>query len=267
MKRLAGDRWFYHPTQKMYAAPEESDLQYESVFFESDGMRLHGWFFPAERGERAAPLGTVVHCHGNAGNITGHFEYVAWMPKRGWNVFVFDYRGFGLSDGSPSRPGTVADAHAAIDYVRSRSDVDAGRIVLFGQSLGGAVGITAAARRDDLRGVAIEGAFSNYRREARFVCGRSILLWGVAPLTRWLVAAGYDPIDSVGLLAPTPIFFITGTGDTICDPRQTLDMHSAAAEPKSLWVIDGGLHTGALVDTEGEGMRRLHEFFRGCISD
>ncbi len=264
MPRLTGDRWFYYPSRREYGHPEDFGLRPESVFFESEGHGLHGWFFPAA----TPPKGTVIHCHGNAGNITGHFEYVVWLPARGWNVLCFDYRGFGRSEGRPSRPGTVADAHAAIDYTRSRSDVDVSRIVLFGQSLGGAIGIVVAAQRDDLRGVAVEGAFSAYRREAHFICRRSWLLWGVAPLvSRLLIAPGYDPIDHVAETAPTPTFFITGTADRICDYRQTLDLHEAAGDPKSLWVIEDGSHTGALNETDGEGPDRLDEFFTRCVVD
>ncbi len=273
MERLRGDHWFYGPTREVYGAPEELNLDYESIFFESHGERLHGWFFPANLVAACdgptEPKGTVIHCHGNGGNITGHFRYVTWMPSRGWNVFVFDYRGFGQSTGHPSRPGTVADTHAAVGYAASRGDVDPGRLVLFGQSLGGAVGIVAASQRDDLRAVAIEGAFSSYRREASFVCKQHVLLWGVAPLARLLVAEGLDAIDYVGGIAPTPTFFITGTADRICDYRQTLDLHAAAGEPKSLWVIEDGSHTCALADTDedDEGMRRLDEFFTRWVTD
>ena len=261
MPQTKGDRWFYYPSREVYAQLEDEGIvAHESVHFSSGGAQLHGWFLPAE----GNPKGTVVHCHGNAGNITGHFSYVAWMPTIGWNVLVFDYRGFGQSEGRPTREGTIADAHAAIDYVRAREDVDESRIVLFGQSLGGAVGIVAASQRKDLRSVAIEGAFSEYRREARFVCKRTILLWGLSPLIPWFVGPGYDPIDHVAKIAPTPTFFITGTADSVCDHRQTLDLHAAAGEPKSLWVIQEGHHVGALVDTDGEGRQRLDAFFSKC---
>ena len=274
MKRTRGDRFFYCPTREVYGQPEDEGVTAcESVRFPAGGGRasgghgerdhtLHGWFFPAQ----GRAKGTVVHCHGNGGNITGHFVYVAWMPSRGWNVLVFDYRGFGESGGRPNRESVVADTHAAIDYARSRDDVDASRVVLFGQSLGGAVAIVAAAQRDDLAGVAIEGAFSDYRREAAFVCKRSILLWPVVPFVPLLISRGFDAIDSIAGISPTPIFLITGTADGICDYRQTIDLHAAAGEPKSLWVIEDGRHTKALLDTDGEGEQRLDAFFTECIS-
>ena len=262
MNHHFSDRWFYHPSRERYAHPDEFNLRFESVSFQSCGRRLHGWFFPAQ----GPSCGTVIHCHGNAGNITGHFQYVAWMPLLGWNVLCFDYQGFGQSEGRPSREGTIADVTAAIDYVHTREDVDPSRLVLLGQSLGGTVGIVASAGRDDLRGVVIEGAFSAYREAARYVCKRTIVLWPLAPFTALgVVPAGFDPIDHVAHIAPVPTFFVTGTADSVCDPQQTLALHAAAGEPKSLWVIDGGRHAAALTETDGEGQLRIDAFLRECL--
>lgn len=262
MERLLGDRWFYCPSKESFANPADFNLAHESVFFPSGSAKLHGWFFPAE----TEPKGTVVHCHGNGGNVSGHFQYVAWMPSHGWNVLCFDYQGFGRSEGRPGRPATIADANAALDYVKSRDDVDKTRLLMFGQSLGGTVAIVTAAGRDDLRGVAVEGAFSDYRRAAHFVCRQSILLWGAAPLvSRLLIARGYDAIDYIDRITPASTFFITGTADRICDYRQTVELHEAAPSPKSLWVIDGGQHIDAITGTDGEGPRRLDSFFSTCV--
>jgi len=123
------DRFFYYPNAHEYGSPQEFRLACESVSFHAaDGTRLHGWFFPAE-GE---PVGTVLHLHGNAGNITGHFHHVAWLPGAGWNVLCFDYRGYGRSEGRVTRAGTIADAHGALNHLLGRPDVDAGRIVALG---------------------------------------------------------------------------------------------------------------------------------------
>ncbi|MCH8966145.1 MAG: alpha/beta hydrolase [Planctomycetes bacterium] len=260
-ERTTGDRWFYHPTQHEYGHPDEFNLAFESVFFSSMNRRLHGWFFPAV----GRAKGTIIHCHGNGGNITGHFKHIAWMPALGWNVLTFDYQGFGRSEGRPTRAGTLADTNAAIDFARMHANVNPNRLLLFGQSLGGAVAIVAASCQPGLCGVAIEGAFSSYQAAAHFVCKQTWLLWGLAPISRMLVGPGYDPIDHVARIAPTPILFITGTADRVCDHRQTIELHDAAREPKSLWVIQEGGHTTALTDTNGEGQRRLDAFFTGCL--
>ncbi|NOT02853.1 MAG: alpha/beta hydrolase [Phycisphaerales bacterium] len=259
----AGDRLFYMPTREIYGHPEAYGLAYEPIEFASeDGTRLHGWFFPAG----SAARGTVVHCHGNAGNITGHFERIRWLPPRGWNVLCFDYRGYGRSNGVPSRAGTIADARSAVRYVQTRSDVDAGRVVLWGQSLGGAIGIVVAAEIEAVRGIVVEGAFSSYRGEAGFICRQSVLFSPFAGLlTRALISNGHEPIGSVADIAPRPVFFICGTRDHIVDHRQTVALHEAAGEPKELWVIDGGGHTDATLRPDGP--ERLLSFFEQCVAD
>ena len=273
-----GDRFFHYPTRTVYDQPEAHGLDYESVWFDpldspsaDQGARLHGWFLPVV-GDGAR--GTVVHCHGNAGNITGHYLFVAWLPKRGWNVLCFDYRGFGRSPGRATRQGTLADTHAAIDYVKTRDDVDPSRVVLFGQSLGGAVGIVAAAQRDDLAGLAVEGAFAGYQQEAFFVCRHTWWLWGVAGLvSRFLVAPGLDAIAHVDHVGPIPKLFVCGTADRIVDYRQTIALHDRARDPKELWVLDGNGHTEALIDDNPDPQNptmtkrdRFHRFLERSVN-
>jgi len=258
----AGDRLFYFPTQAVYGRPEAYGLAYEAVEFAgTDDVVLHGWFFPAV----GAALGTIVHCHGNAGNITGHFEHVRWLPAEGWNVLCFDYRGYGRSTGRPTRAGTIADAHAAIAYVQARPNVDVSRVVVLGQSLGGAVATVAVAQAPLVRGLAVEGAFRDYRTEARFVGRQSVLMAPVAGvLSKALVSQGLDPIDWVARIAPRPTMFVCGTEDRIVDCQQTVALHEAAGDPKELHVIEGGGHTDSMLRPEGR--RRFLEFFARCVN-
>jgi hypothetical protein len=260
-----GDGLFYYPTRSVYGRPETYGLTHSSEWFTSlDGTRLHGWFFPAEPHTDREPLGTIVHFHGNSGNISGHFEFVRWLPALGWNVFCFDFRGYGRSEGKPSRPGTIEDGQAALTHVKKLDGVDPGRIVVFGQSLGGAVGIVVTAMSSDIRGLAVEGAFSDYQREADFVSRQNVI---VRPVSAWLsravVSRGYDPIDWVSRIAPRPTMFICGTRDTIVDYRQTVDLHAAAGDPKELHIIEDGGHTDTLQTDEGKA--RLTDFFQRCL--
>ncbi len=258
----AGDKLFYFPTRAVYGRPETYNLAYESVNFNyPGGPMLHGWYFPAN-GE---PRGTVVHCHGNSGNITGHFEFVKWLPERGWNLFCFDYRGYGQSEGEPTRQGTVDDAHAALDYVLSRGDVDTSKVVMFGQSLGGAIGTVVAGQRSEVRALAVEGAFSNYRREAAFVSSGNAFTRPFAGwLSRHLISEGLEPIDWVGKIAPRPTLFVCGTKDQIVDYHQTVALHEAAGDPKTLHVIDGGGHTDST--REETGRSRIAGFLEQSLN-
>lgn len=120
------DRLFYHPDSTIYYTPAQLNLRHEDVrFVARDGVRLHGWWLPALT---PRPLGTIVHFHGNAANISNHILAAYWLPAAGYHVFMFDYRGYGQSEGSPTRRGTIADGHAALDYVLSRPEVDRERL-------------------------------------------------------------------------------------------------------------------------------------------
>ncbi|UCD27865.1 MAG: alpha/beta hydrolase [Planctomycetota bacterium] len=260
---LSCNSLFYYPTTTKYSSPQNYRLAYESVSFGTEGgPRLHGWYFPAV-GEAA---GTVLHLHGNAGNITGHFEHIVWLPAKGWNVLCFDYRGYGQSEGRVTREGTIADAHAALDYLLNRPDVDANRIVGLGQSLGGAVGIVLAAERQEIRGLAVDGAFDNYRRITAWHIRRNPLLFILAWwLPHLLITEGYEPIDYVARIAPRPLFIMQGTKDRVVDPRTAKRLYDAAGDSKELWMIEGADHYQAMDELVDEVHPRLLQFFERCV--
>jgi uncharacterized protein len=296
------DGLFYYPNARSYGRPEQQRLTYESVRFSAPGgPRLHGWFFPAQLSkdaprpvsldtprepDRAIPdgahgseqspahgiaqshaRGTVLHIHGNAGNITGHFQHVAWLPSAGWNVLCFDYRGYGQSEGKMTRAGSIADAHAALDYLLTRGDVDHARIVSLGQSLGGAVGIVLAAERPEIRALAVDGAFDNYRRIVAWHIRHSPLLLPIAWwVPRMLIAEGYDPIDYVARIAPRPIFIMHGTADRVVDPAMAKRLYDAAREPKELWLAPNADHYEAMQEHAEEARPRLVSFFERSLA-
>ncbi|EPU4867019.1 alpha/beta hydrolase [Shigella sonnei] len=125
--------FFYYPDDKIYGPDPWSA---ESVEFTAkDGTRLQGWFIPSSTGPADNAIATIIHAHGNAGNMSAHWPLVSWLPERNFNVFMFDYRGFGKSKGTPSQAGLLDDTQSAINVVRHRSDVNPQRLVLFGQSI------------------------------------------------------------------------------------------------------------------------------------
>jgi fermentation-respiration switch protein FrsA (DUF1100 family) len=253
------DGFFYYPNRGVYGSPEKMGLEYEPVSFQApDGPRLSGWFFPATTRAR----GTVLHLHGNAGNMTGHFQHVAWLPAAGWNVLCFDYRGYGQSQGTVTREGTHRDAHAALDYLLARPDIDNRRVVAFGQSLGAAIGSVLTAERPEIRGLAIDGGFDSYRRIATWHIRHNPLLvcvaWWVPAI---LMSNGHDPIDYIDRISPRPILIMHGTSDEIVPVHMAERLYAVAREPKQLWIIDGADHYDALRDHADEARARLLKFF------
>lgn len=258
------DGFFYQPNCNKYADPRQYGLAYEQVDFDgTDGLKLSGWFFPAVG--RAS--GTVVHCHGNAGNVSSHFECVRWLPEHGWNVLCFDYRGYGHSTGRPTRRGIIDDSHAAIEYVCGRSDVDARRVVLLGQSLGAAVVAVVAAEGAPICGAVIDGAFDSYRGAVRWVLARQWYTWGAAwPVSRWLISSGWDPIDYIDQVSG-PKLFVQGTDDDIIDWHAAERLYERARQPKELLIVEGAGHSDALDVAPDLARPKVLAFMARCLDN
>ncbi|MEN9724179.1 MAG: putative lipoprotein, partial [Pseudomonadota bacterium] len=168
----------YQPSRFHYGYPERAKIHYEKVDFKSrDGTALTGWFFPAVKRNSRGPIPTVIQFHGNAENMTSHFFSLYWLIEAGYNVFTFDYRGYGRSEGSPDQAGVNLDVLAAIDYVRGRipASNSCRDLILYGQSLGGAAlarGLADLEDRSRISAVILEGSFYSYRKIAQDILRR-----------------------------------------------------------------------------------------------
>ncbi len=225
------DSYFYQPSAVIYTQPADLGITVENVFFGApNGPRLHGWWVKA----RGPARGTVVFAHGNAGNLRLHTPAVKWLPELGYNLLSFDYRGYGQSEGSVTRKGTIEDTLAAIDFATAR---DAGRVVVFGHSLGGAIGIAAAAERPAVRGVIAVSTFDSYPNMAA----------AKAPYVAWLVhlfvSEDFDPALASAQLAPRPLLLVHGTADLVVPFERGRALFEQASEPKQFVVMNGGDHS------------------------
>lgn len=254
------DNLFYHPDDTVYATPKNDGYTYEEVeFFSKDATPLSGWFVPA----KGKAMGTVIHFHGNAQNMSAHYSFVAWLPANGFNLFVFDYRGYGKSKGELSRKGVYEDGVAAVEYIKSRTDIDQSRIILFGQSLGGANAIAVAGSNDfeGIVGVATESAFSTYKSAATDHAGL------LKPLAALVIGNKFSPKKAVKNISPTPLLIIHGTHDQVVDYKHANKLFKEAAEPKKLWTIKGGRHTEALGKYRNEYAPKLHAVFKSWVEN
>lgn len=249
---------FYYPDRRDYEAQVGYTIPHEDVWITSrDGTRLHGWFLKAQ-GEAK---GTVVFLHGNAQNLTSHVLYVDWLPAAGYHVLIADYRGYGMSLGKPSRRGVYEDARAMWDYARRRPDVDPQRLMLFGQSLGGANALALAGREElpGLRAVIADSAFSSYARIGREkilqVPVLGYLAWPFSPL---IVSPGWSPQPAA--IAPVPLLLIHGDADDVVPARHSEILWREARPPKFLWTLEGGRHTEAFGRFREQSVPRLLAF-------
>jgi fermentation-respiration switch protein FrsA (DUF1100 family) len=239
---------FFQPNAVGYSYPYQFGLWHEDVFFASgDGTRLTGWFLPAQ----GRPRGTVIHFHGNGANISNHLPVVRWLPAAGYAVFLFDYRGYGVSEGEPSRAGVIEDGVAALAYVRGRKDVDPQRLVVFGQSLGAAVAVSALARAGTagVRALVLEGSFASYREVVRLILDDSWLTWLFQyPVAYLLFSDELSPLEDLPAVAGVPLLVVHGERDRMVPFANGRALFDAFPGPdKTFWAIPLGGHIGAFV--------------------
>jgi fermentation-respiration switch protein FrsA (DUF1100 family) len=254
----------FQPLPQHLLTPDQIGLAWRDVeFAAADGVRLHGWLLPA----RAPRQGSVLFLHGNAENISTHIASVAWLPGAGFDVLLLDYRGYGSSAGRPSLDGLELDFAAALATLRALPEVDPQRIVVLGQSLGGAVAISALAGsplKSEVRALVVEGAFTSYRALAR---EKLAGFWPTWPL-QWPLSLTIDdryrPVDLIGALAPMPVLIIQGAADQVVPTHHGLALFAAAGEPKELWLLPGTGHIQAFAALDNR--RRLRAWLERVLA-
>jgi len=245
-------RWFehsqvYHPDRVLIARGDELGHKFEDVTFRaSDKTQLNGWFFPANATSSRVDLATLI-CHGNAGNISHRLELCDTLLEAGLNVFVFDYRGYGRSDGRPSEEGTYLDAQAAYGWLRQKG-FPGPNIILFGESLGGGIA-SELALREQVGGLALESTFSCTPDLAK-----ELFPW--LPV-RWLSTIKYDTCSKLPRLK-IPVLIMHSRGDQLIGFHHAQKNFSIANEPKMFWEVTGS-HNDALSDRRNflEGIQRF----------
>jgi fermentation-respiration switch protein FrsA (DUF1100 family) len=241
------DRMIFFPSTRLERTPADAGLQYEDIFFVTqDGVRLHGWFIP-----HSAAKTTLVWFHGNAGNIGHRVENIKLLHDLvKVNIFIFDYRGYGLSGGRPSEAGTYRDGVAALEQLAEKIGSRRPPSVLFGRSLGAAVAVEMATLFPT-DGLILESPFLSIREMARVIFPR--LPIGSLLTTRYNV---HEKIKSIKV----PLLVLHGDRDDIVPFEHGQMIFEAAPEPKRFFKIAGAAHN----DTYAVGGRgyfqQLKEF-------
>lgn len=226
-------RWFehsqvYHPDRYLMLTGAELGRPFEDVFFEaSDGVKLNGWFFPAETNTSRAQF-VMLFCHGNGGNIGHRLDSCEALLETGVSVFLFDYRGYGRSAGLPSEPGTYADARAAYRWLQGRGFAGA-NIIAFGESLGGGV-VSELALHEPLGGLVLESSFTSLPD-----IGAEVFPW--LPV-HWLATIKYDTLARLPQLK-IPLLVMHSHADELIRFQHAERNFAAANEPKLFWEIEG----------------------------
>ncbi|MBI2819353.1 MAG: alpha/beta hydrolase [Acidobacteria bacterium] len=243
MLRLFQADLIYFPVKEVSATPRQAGLDFESVtLLTDDNLKLAAWWIPAPNARAA-----ILFCHGNAGNIGHRLESLQIFYRLGLSTLIFDYRGYGESEGNPSEQGTYLDAEAAWQHLVEQRGAEPDRVVFFGRSLGGAVAIWLATRHPPA-GLIIESTFT------------SIVDMGAAQYpylpVRWLARFHYNSLETIPRVR-SPVLVVHSRQDEMIPFRHGQSLFQAANEPKAFLEISGD-HNGGFL-TSGpvyqEGLR------------
>ena len=265
------DRAIHPPLEESPYDTSQFDLPLEDIHFEShDGLRLAGWFIPGTNGA------TVILAHGRGGERSGMLPNANYLHKDGFSVLMFDFRYRGESEGEESTLGAKEpwDIEAAVDYLKTRSDIDPERIGVQGCSLGAVSAILAAAETPEIKGVVAEIPFKNLTSAIAHAFkhakeGVGLPSFPFAPVSKFFceLRLGVDlnevsPVNVIGQISPRPVFLIDDLEDDVF-PRDSVEaLYEAAREPKELWQIPGAPHGQGWETAPEEYERRVLAFWR-----
>jgi len=238
-----------YPTGRYNEAHRIPGLR-DEWFAASDGIRLHAWYAPAEQ-----PIATLVMAHGNAGNLTNRLEIIRALRRRGFNVFMFDYRGYGRSEGNPDEAGVYLDGRAAFDHVQAMNGNDSTNIVLWGTSLGGAVALDVALDRP-VAGLILESTFTS----APAMASR---LYPWLPIGSFLQAQ-FNSIDKIARYRG-PVLVIHGERDGLIPFEMGKELFEAAQGAKEMYAIAEADHNDTFWIGGEEYLERVERFARRAV--
>ena len=237
--------FLYFPDSEIIMTPATMRLEFEDIFFTAtDGAKLHGWYLPGETGK---PL--VIFCHGNAGNISHRVDNLRLLRELGLSVFIFDYRGYGQSEGKASEGGTYDDMRGAINWLRIKG-WSPEQMIYFGRSLGAGVALQLALEQPPAA-LVLESPFTSIKAMGQH---HYPLLWLIAG---WALDARYDNLTKISQLK-VPLLIFHGERDSIVPQSMGKQLFEAAPQPKQFYSIPRAGHN----DTYDIGGKNYWQLWR-----
>ncbi|MBF0163692.1 MAG: alpha/beta hydrolase [Magnetococcales bacterium] len=218
----------FRPSKGLTATPTDWGIPFQEIAIPSDKYRLHGWWMPG-----APDQPVILFFHGNASVISGLKGHVGLFRRMGLGVLLFDYRGYGLSEGEPSEAGLYADAEAAWNVLTGQLGIPAGRVITYGHSLGGGVATWLAIRHAP-QALILEGTFLS-------IPAVGAELYPYLPI-RLMSSIWFDNASRIGQIR-VPLLIIHSRDDTVIFPRHGRELFAMAPEPKTFLETSGSHNT------------------------
>ncbi len=257
---------FYFPDSRVYVDVQKLDIKPEQVELKTnDNTKFFGWYFKAS-GETKRPRGKILFFHGNAQNRTSHFFALYWILQKNYDFFIFDYPGYGESEGNPSRETTADAGTKALEWLAAKDP--SVPLIIFGQSLGGNIAMYTASKNKGIKicMVTVESTFRSYRKVAQRMMAKHWFLWPFQGLSYVLVGESSSAQNHISELAPTPLVIFHGEDDPVVGIENSRDIFDEAKEPKIFYSVPGHGHTMAFNGPHQEEFRNdfLKELEKNC---
>lgn len=243
---------FFQPTKALYHVPDKHGVDYKEHYFSHpNGEKIHSWMLKS-KDKKSENL--FVFFHGNAENLSSHFFNLAWLTKHSQDVLIFDYSGYGKSDGEASMERARQDSLLALnEALKLKKERNYKKLIVYGQSLGGAIAFRALSdfkHKDKIDLLVLDSTFSSYQDMAFNRLQVSWITYLFSPLGYLLVGSSYDPelvVDNVKM----PTLVIHGAEDNVVPykfGKRFFDQ--VKAKKKWFWRIEGGHHIGTFHESE-----------------
>ena len=251
---------FYHPDHRVYTTPDQLGIKYDAYSVSSpSGALISSWHLHSQ----ATPIyGTVLHFHGNAQNMSSHVLFVSWLTEYGFDVVTFDYSGYGFSTGTASREATVQDSTRILEWLRASPWRTRRPIFVVGQSLGGALAVSALASSgsEQVAALVLDSTFSSYRSLAREKLASFWLSWPLSHPLSFLVSDESSPIAVASDISVPTLMFHAERDPIVPFVEGRRLFEAIAASEKQLISLDASRHTAALLPEHREQRRRMLSF-------
>ncbi len=232
--------------------PDSVGISHEDIFIEVDkGINLHGWKLYAKENS----TGTIIFFHGNGDNVSTQLPNTYWLTDYGYDIYVFDYREYGQSQGEVELDSTISDMEQMIGYVAEQLSEDE-KLIVMGHSLGGSMAIHSvahSAHRDRIKALVTIEAFGDYHDITQDVLSTSWLFWLFQWPLSFTIDNSYRPLDAIALISPIPILILHSERDEIINMYHAERLYEAAKQPKSFQLIDSD-HSNVFIKLENRSV-------------
>lgn len=232
--------------------PDSVGISHEDIFIEVDNsINLHGWKLYA-KGKSA---GTIIFFHGNGDNVSTQLPNTFWLMDYGYDIYVFDYREYGQSQGEVELDTTISDMEQMIGYVVEQLPENE-KLIVMGHSLGGSMSIHSVAHsayRDRIKALVTVEAFSDYHDITQDVLATSWLFWLFQWPLSFTIDNSYRPLDAIAAISPIPVLILHSERDEIINIYHAERLYEAAKQPKSFQLIDSD-HSNVFLNLENRSV-------------